>query len=251
MKVLKLYEESAKSMKYKELVAEADEQVVKHFLLEYNASLDFQSICGFIYGLAMTPEDIECDEWLNYALGNENSGENFDKVGESLTRIFDNHVQAFRANNLRFPFNLSHMIDNNSSMEPLISWIRGLLDALYFRSSFWDGEAFPAFDGDRQQLLYHSMLMIEGIVEPAMVKEVFEKLPLKVLHQVYPTLDLYSDAVERQIIMICIMSSQDAVEALQQFARDIQEKEKEQSEEVAKKAGEIIKVNFTDRTRKE
>ncbi len=241
-------------MKYTELIEEADKQVIKQFFLDNQESLpswDYYSIIGFLYGLAMTPEENRTDEWMDYILGDKVDEETSGEVSESLLRIFDNHISAFSENHLRFPFNLSHMIENNRSMEPLVCWANGLLDAFYFRSSFWDGEAFSKLDGKRQQLLYHSMLMIEGIIDPQVVREVFEKLPLQVLSQAYPTLDLNSDIADRQIVMICITSCQEAVDVLQQYARDIGQMQKMISADAKKKAGEIIKVNFADKVKKE
>lgn len=241
-------------MKFTELIAKTDELTVKQYILRRETSpldQEYYSIIGFIYGLAMTPIQPERDEWLSSIIGDEAAEELADPVIESLVRIYNEHVAAFGENRLGFPFDLSHMIENNGAMEPLINWVGGLIDALYLRSSFWDGEAFSGVETERRELLYHSMLMLEGIVEPEVVKEVFEKLPPGVLRQVYPTLDLNSDAVDQQITMICIMSCQEAVEVLQQYARDIQEMEKKQPEDSEKKAGEMIQVDFSEKNKKE
>lgn len=238
----------------KTLIAKKDKRIVKQFLLESEttrSNLNYHSITGFLYGLAMTPGNIEPNEWLRYIVEDQKPAEHTGQIIEGLVRILDNHVRSFKENQLPFPFDLAHMLENNGEIDPLVNWVKGLIDAFYFRSSFWDGEALSAFDADRQRLLFHSMLMLEGIVEPETVQEVFEKLPTEVLQQVYPTLDLNSDTVDRQIIMICVMSCQEAVEVLQQFAWDVQQMQKEQSAHAEKKpAGEMIKVNFAGKGKK-
>lgn len=241
-------------MRFKELIAKTDELAVKQYLLRRESSpldQEYYSIIGFLYGLAMTPEHPEDDDWLSSIVGEDAAREHTDPVIESLDRIYKEYVVAFDQGRLGFPFNLSHMLENNGAMEPLINWVSGLTDAFYFRSSFWDSDAFSGLETDRRELLYHSMLMLEGIVDSAIVKEVFEKLPPEVLHQVYPTLDLSNDTVDRQITMICIMSCQEAVEALQQYVRDIQEMRGSQPETLEKKAGEMIQVDFSDKNKKE
>lgn len=240
-------------MMYTELFEESDIKNIKEFLQNCGGAQlnpDFHTITGFLYGLAMTPEDIDSEEWLGYIVEEQSDGELDNDICDILTRVFEKHVAAFNEDRLAFPFNLSHMLENNGEIEPLVNWVKGFVDALYLRSSFWDGETFIEFDTDRQQLLYHSMLMIEGIIEPEMVKEVFEKLPIEVLRQVYPTLDLQSDTVYRQIAMICIMACPDAVKVLQQYSRDLAAIQQDPAVMNQKPGGKVIKVDFTGKVKK-
>lgn len=234
------------------MLSKTDEKLLQDYFAAGSEDLpSYQQVSGFLFGLGMTPDEVLPDEWLEYVLkrDEESVGESLKIITGGLARVYNVYVNAFHQKRLEFPFQLAEMLSSNAEMVSLIDWITGFVDALYMRAEFWDGNEFSEFSHEKQQMLYHSVLMLEGIVEPEIVFEVFEKLPDEVLRQAYPTLNLEGDNVPQQIIMICLMSSQDAVETLQSHAREIlllRERARE------KKAGgaEVIQVDFEKKRRK-
>lgn len=236
------------------MISSNDEAVLRRcFDSDSDDRPSYQEVSGFLFGLGMTPELILPTEWLGYIFENKNGAmeEADDEVIGSLINVYNSHVDAFNSKELGFPFNLAEMLSSNAEMSSLIGWVTGLVDALYMRAEFWDGSEFSELDHDRQQLLFHCVLMLEGIVEPEIVFEVFEQLPDEVLKEAYPTINLEGDNVPQQIIMICIMSSQEAVEVLLEHARELETLRKKNGTEASDSPrGKVIAVDFEKRKRK-
>ncbi len=192
-------------------------------LPESQETLSYQNITGFLYGIGISPASDNPYDWLDFVLG---EGSVFEKnetkklLTDCLIHAYNDVVEAFRLDALAFPFDLEKMFANNEELEPFIDWIAGFVNALYIRADFWDGPRFAQLDQEKRQLLIHCMLMLEGIVEPEIVKDAFEKLPMHILSRTYPTLDLQGDRALQQILMICVMASKDAVETLQDYAKN-------------------------------
>lgn len=222
-------------------------ELVQNFLntqAQKNNSPDYNTANGFLFGLGITPEQIPVNEWMGYILPDHTTKahEEFEQVSQFLQQTYADNTTAFELNQLEFPFNLKEMLKKRAALPPLINWIKGFIDALYVRTEFWNGDGFSDLDPDKQQQLYHCMLMIEGILEPEIVLEVFEKIPSHILQQTYPTLDLACDTVKQQILMICVMAAEDAIHTLQNHARELEKRRKQDflrrnSENVSGKIG--------------
>ncbi len=207
------------------MISEKNQKLLEKFIKgcpESQGALSYENIVGFLYGIALCPESKNSNEWLDYLIGEEITFETHEEknsLTDCLISMYKEFSLAFQNDTLVFPFDLEKMLTHNEELKPFTDWVTGFVDALYLRADFWNGENFLELAQEKRQILIHSMLMLEGIIEPEIVKEAFEKLPVQVLSKTYPTLDLQSDKILQQILMICIMASRDAVKTLQEHAK--------------------------------
>jgi uncharacterized protein len=74
---------------------------------EPDQAFNYDELCGFLFGLAMTPEHISPDEWVPIIFGDSlpevHDNKEMVKMTDCLTRVYNQMVTDFQGNSLLFP----------------------------------------------------------------------------------------------------------------------------------------------------
>lgn len=196
---------------------------------EPDEAFTYEELCGFLFGLAMTPEHIPPDEWVPIIFGG-NLPELKDKVEmtkmtDCLTKVYNQMVIGFQDNNLHFPFDLDTLRDD--MLEEVYGWVSGFEEALILREDLWDPEEYPKLAERKKEDLMHSIMTIQGLVDPTEMLEMFEKLPDDVFQEAFPNSNAHEfpdREVQIQVFLLATLPL--TIETLQNHSRSVGKKRK-------------------------
>jgi yecA family protein len=195
---------------------------------EPELAFNYHELCGFLFGLAMTPEWISLDEWLPIIFGGDppevKDEKEMAKLTDCLTRIYNQLVTAFHDDTLHFPFDLDTL--HNNRLEAVYDWVSGFEEALLLREEVWDPEEYPKMAVRKKEDLMHSLMTIQGLVDPTDLLEMFEKLPDEVFKDTFPGMAGETTDRELQIQVFLLATLPLSIETLQNHARSIEKKRK-------------------------
>jgi hypothetical protein len=138
----------------------------------------------------------------------------------SLIQVYNKLVANFHDGKLPFPFNLNDL--DSEAIEDLYAWVSGLEEALALSDEVWDPDEYDYLSEQQAQQLYHSLMTIEGLVDPVEVMDFFENMPQEVFLEVFPERADSPEDRELQIQMFLLASLPLAVETLQNHARNLE-----------------------------
>ena len=186
-------------------------------------ALNYDELCGFLFGIAMTPELILPSEWLPLVFGGDlpqfEAGQEFADMIDCLTTVYNNLVARFQENSLDFPFDLEKV--GNDELEAMFGWVSGFEEALALREELWDPDEFPKLSKRKKEQLVHSLMTIQGLVDPTDVLEMFENMPDDIFQKTFPEAqDEFSDR-EMQIQVLLLATLPLSVKTLLDHARSV------------------------------
>jgi yecA family protein len=218
----------------------------------------FEELQGYLFGLAMTPGILLPSEWVPVIFAYETPPfDTLDQVEEMhrcLIQVYSKLAAQFQQNKLPFPFSLEEL--DSDKMEELYAWVSGFEEALALKEEVWDPEENEEIPERTAQQLYHSLMTIQGLVDPSEVMDFFENMPTKAFQEVFPNRDDSPGNREMQIQMFLLASLPLAVVTLQNHARtiennvntgskdELQYKSKTKSEAAGTNRNNVIKVDF-------
>lgn len=188
-------------------------------------SFTFDELQGYLFGLAMTPGILLPSDWIPVIFGDlmpdfDENPEQVDEMHDCLIQVYSKMAADFQDRKLPFPFDLHDM--DPEDIEEIYSWASGFEEALALNDELWDPEEYPELPEHTKQKVYHSLMTVEGLVDPTEVMDVFENLPDEAFAEVFPDMDASPDSREMQIQMFLLASLPLAVETLQNHARSVQ-----------------------------
>lgn len=198
---------------------------------EPDVAFNYDELCGFLFGLAMTPEPILPDEWVPIIFGDSlpeiKDKKAMVKMTDCLTRVYNQLVTSFQNNSLDFPFDLDILHDDQ--LETVYGWVSGFEEALALREELWDPEEYPKMANGKKEDLMHSLMTIQGLVDPTDMLEMFEKLPDEVFHEAFPNMTGEFADRELQIQVFLLATLPLSIETLQKHARSIDKKRRKKA----------------------
>lgn len=184
----------------------------------------YEELQGYIFGLAMTPGILLPSEWVPVIFGDEtpplDSLLQVEDMHSCLIQVYSKTSAAFQNSALPFPFELENL--DPDTIEDLYAWISGFEEALALKEEVWDPEEYHNLPEKLTQQLYHSLMTIQGLVDPTEVMEFFENMPSEAFQEVFPDKDHSPEDREMQIQMFLLASLPLAVETLQHHARIVE-----------------------------
>ena len=193
---------------------------------EPDLAFNYDELCGFLFGLAMTPEHISPDEWVPVIFGGDlpaiKDKKEMAKMTDCLTRVYNQMVIGFQDDNLHFPFDLDTLHDDQ--LEAVYGWVSGFEEALVLREELWDPEEYPQLANQKKEDLMHSIMTIQGLVDPTDMLEMFEKLPDDVFHDAFPNVTGEFADREVQIQVFLLATLPLSIETLQKHSRSVAKK---------------------------
>ncbi|TKB07644.1 YecA family protein [Desulforhopalus sp. IMCC35007] len=218
-------------------------------------SFTFEELEGYLFGLAMTPGLLLSSQWLPVIFGDDMP--TFDPLGQveemhnCLIQVYNRQVAHFHDKKLTFPFNLNEL--DSAALEDLYAWVSGFEEAITLFEELWDPEEYDYLSEQQAQQLYHSLMTIEGLVDPYEVMDFFENMPSEAFLEVFPQGGDSSENRELQIQMFLLASLPLAIETLQNHSKSLESiatrEDKKRKIEKAKNASRkgksnIIEVDF-------
>jgi len=102
-------------------------------------ALNLESLHGFLFGLAITPDLVKPSEWLPFVFGEEmltfTDGKKSEQLLETLFNVHDRLIDEREAGRLGFPFNYDKLA--LEEMPRVQDWAFGLFLALGMRPDVW------------------------------------------------------------------------------------------------------------------
>ena len=144
-----------------------------------------------------------------------------------LVQVYNSFIADFDNNKLNFPFKIEKLKDNQFTA--LYEWISGFEEAITLRDELWDPEEYPELSNEKKEELYHSMITIEGLVDPVEAMDYFEDMPDELFQEAFSGVDMGQDDRDIQIQLFLIASLPLAIETFQQHARRVEKKRQQQS----------------------
>lgn len=213
----------------------------------------FEELQGYLFGLAMTPGILLPSDWVPVIFGDEvpvfDTEDQVEAMHSCLIQVYSKLSADFQEQNLHFPFDLNNM--DSLSIEDLYAWVSGFEEALSLQEDVWDPEEFDQLPPKHTEQLYHSLMTIQGLVDPAEVMDFFENMPLEAFQEVFPDQENSPDDREVKIQMFLLASLPLAVQTLQKHCRLVEGKLIEEEEEKrperknnGSKKSNVIPVDF-------
>ena len=204
-----------------------DKKILKNLLAmsgEPDDTFSLDELLGYMFGLAMTPDIIVPNEWMPIIFGGKlpafESAEQMQKMTSSLIEVYNNYIVDFTKNKLKLPFNIEKMKDKQFAA--LYEWISGFEEALALREELWDPEEFPELSDRKKEELYHSMMTVQGLVDPVEVMDYFEDMPDELFQEAFSGMDPEFNDREIHIQVFLMASLPLAIETFQEHARNVE-----------------------------
>ncbi len=196
---------------------------------EPDDTFSYEELLGYMFGLAMTPDILLPSEWMPIIFGGElppfDSVDQMQAMTGNLIQVYNNFIADFNNDKLKFPFKIDKLKDQQFAA--LYEWVSGFEEAIALREELWDPEEFPDLSDGKKEELYHSMMTIQGLVDPVEVMDYFEDMPDEVFQEAFSGMDMGANDREAQIQVFLIASLPLAIETFQKHAR-IVEKNRQQ-----------------------
>lgn len=238
------------------MVSINDQYIIESFLSlipNKDTRIGYDEFLGFVFGLAITPDNITLEEWKSWVTNGEkvsyNSIEQAEEISRCLLKLYNGYREDFQDGVLEFPFEVQNL--KGTEQPPLKKWALGFIDALSLRDEYWGLDVVNLTAETREELFYN-MLMVNGVVEPEVVLEVVENIPDDEVHILFPGINTQEDDVLKKISQLCTVSLKDATDWLQHHARFLKEIENKQVDKglrdnVTGKRRNVIFVDFKRR----
>ena len=212
-------------------------------------TFSYDELLGYLFGLAMTPDVLMPSEWMplifDGTLPEFDSMEVAQKLTGSLMAAYNKYIAAFQSGKLTFPFTIEKLQDDQFAA--LYEWVSGFEEAIALREELWDPEEYPELSDEKKEELYHSMMTIQGLVDPVEAMEYFEDMPDELFLEAFSGVDVELGDREAQIQIFLLASLPLAIETFQEHARAV---EKKRQRQLSRSGGPIpissIKVGRND-----
>lgn len=197
---------------------------------EPDITFTYNELLGYMFGLAMTPDVIVPSEWMPMIFGGDlpefESMDQMQKMTTSLMDLYNTSIADFQSHRLSFPFNIDNM--QIGQIEELYEWVSGFEEALALRDELWDPEEFPKLSEPNKAALYHSMMTIQGLVDPVEAVEYFEEMPDELFEEAFTGMDPNEADREAQIQVFLMATLPLAIETFQEHAYALEKKRQQQ-----------------------
>lgn len=193
-------------------------------------TFSYEELEGFLFGLAMTPEVLMPSDWMPLIFGGElpefSSIELAQEVTQHLMEAYNKCIAAFHRQQLTFPFTIETLREDEFA--PLYEWVSGFEEAIALHEELWDPEEYPDLSEAQKEELYHSIMTIQGLVDPMEALEYFEDMPEEMFQDAFAGMDMELGDREAQIQIFLLTSLPLAIETLQEHARAVEKKRQRQ-----------------------
>ncbi len=238
------------------MVSINDQYIIELFLSlipNKDTRIGYDEFLGFVFGLAITPDNITLEEWMSWVTNGDdisyNSVEQAEEISRCLQKLYDKFREDFQNEVLELPFDAQNL--KGIEYPPLKEWVLGFIDALSLRDECW-GLNLVTLSAETREDLFYNMLVVNGVVEPEVVLEVVENIPDDEVQVLFPGISTQEDDVLKKISQLCTVLLKDAIDWLQHHARFLSTADKKQvglglRDNVTGRRRNVIFVDFKSR----
>lgn len=162
------------------MISKKDEKTIRKMLLlatDPDEAMTYDELCGFLFGLSMTPALVMPGEWLPLVFGEEmitvDSEEEANRLLKALMLVLNRFMERFYNKDLIFPFSENYLAQEDD-LTTVQDWTYGLNEALSLRPDCWH-DALPELMPEvYEEELMTSLSVIQGIAKPHEADKLFE-----------------------------------------------------------------------------
>jgi len=207
----------------------------------------YDELLGYFFGLAITPEVISPGEWQPLIFGghtvSSSSPEQTEIIDSCLTGVLNRLIEKFQQEKLFFPFDINILVDEE--LEELYEWISGFEEAIALREEIWDPEEYGSLPDREKEELYHSLITVQGLVDPFEVMEFLEQIPDEVFQEAFPEMVSLVTDRDAQIQLFLLSNLPYAIDTLMQHAQKIDRRQQRLPDRSKPtKRSKVIEVDF-------
>jgi yecA family protein len=195
-----------------------------------DTTLSYDELLGYMFGLAITPDMLVPSEWMPIIFGGDlpdfSTTEQMEQMTGCLLEVYNNFISDFQDNKLNFPFDIEKL--KESQFETLYEWVSGFEEALALREELWDPEEYPDLTDRKKEELYHSMMTIQGLVDPVEVMDYFQNMPDELFKEAFSGTGTELNDREVQIQLFLMASLPLAIETFLEHAHIVEKKRQQQ-----------------------
>lgn len=189
-------------------------------------TFSYEELQGYLFGLAMIPEPLIPSEWMPLIFGGDlpvfSSIEMTRKMTGHLLQAHNSYIANFHNKTLTFPFTIETLQEDQFAA--LYEWVSGFEEALALHEELWDPEEYPDVSEEKKEQLYHSMMTIQGLVDPVEAMDYFADMPEEVFRDAFAAMEMEPGDREAQIQIFLLASLPLAIETFQEHARAVAKK---------------------------
>lgn len=247
------------------MLSQIEETLLKEFLAQIpypEQALSYNQLMGFMYGLAITPVEIPPEEWLPAIFSDDADSVPVEAQARGMNLILTQVYESFLARKMRgtlhFPYPVEDLQDKN--LEELLEWSYGFEEALALRPEIWEPDDDSDDSDNKQEELFFSMMVLQGLNDPAEIMPFFEKIPAEIFSETFANFDPDDDDRELQVQAFLIATLPLAIQTLQDYGARLHMSGVHQSRPAKTKTplneknksakGKIIQVDFSKRKKK-
>jgi len=197
---------------------------------EPDDTFSYDELLGYLFGLAITPDMVVPSEWMPIIFGGDlppfRSMDQMQKMTGVLVAAYNNFLDDYHSNKLKFPFDIATLQENQ--FEPLYEWVSGFEEAIALREDMWDPEEYPELSESKKEELYHSMMTIQGLVDPVEVMDYFEDMPEELFQEAFSGMDEEFVDREMQIQFFLLASLPLVIDTFLEHAYRVEKKRQRQ-----------------------
>lgn len=197
---------------------------------EPDDTFSYDELLGYLFGLAITPDMVVPSEWMPIIFGGDlppfRSMDQMQKMTGVLVAAYNNFLDDYHSNKLKFPFDIATLQENQ--FEPLYEWVSGFEEAIALREDMWDPEEYPELSESKKEELYHSMMTIQGLVDPVEVMDYFEDMPEELFQEAFSGMDEEFVDREMQIQFFLLASLPLVIDTFLEHAHRVEKKRQRQ-----------------------
>ena len=192
-------------------------------------ALSYNELLGYIYGIAITPDLIQPNEWIPVIFGEGmpeyESAEQAQLLMDTLLSVLNRYISRFHKGSLYMPFDMEKLTDKD--VDSVWEWTSGFEEALALRPECWEEEQESLTEEEQDHLIY-SLIVIEGVVHPDEAMDMFDHISKAELLEigVTPAEGEVEKALQVQVYLLQALEL--AVETVQNHGARLEARRQEQ-----------------------
>ena len=182
-------------------------------------AFNLQTLQGYLYAIAITPDVIVPSEWLPGIFGGEMPEYDNLQQAESMMNVIMNgynHYNTLRMEDgLRFPFDMDQLTPE--LFDDIIDWSYGFHQGLRLRMDIWLSRIIAKDLGEEEDPVANSVGVVSALVHDDVDSEIVDKIKNSIGDEVG------EDEIEASIVATLIRILPESVKVIQEFAAVLDE----------------------------
>jgi uncharacterized protein len=159
------------------MIEQSIKNKLEKLLDPYEEAFTIDELCGFLYGVAITPEAIIPSEWLLVIFSGEmpefESKIEAEEVMKLLMDAYNQFIRNFHDGTLEFPYDYQEINDNDDFIK-IEDWCGGFSQAVKMRGNLWMPNVDSAEINEMQDEIISCIAIIGACSDPLNADKFFD-----------------------------------------------------------------------------